>query len=541
MRGGGGGDARRRTLPRRHLSRGDGAPGENAKRRDARRRDESPRRRRAIARRRESLRRRHRRGAPSPRFYAKTIERCDTRASTPVRLIRGGKRPTRRGRRRGRRRRGGGATRLGRGRRARVCIADADVAQRFEAPSAFPTAVAAARDETFPAAIALARSPLTRGRASAPLRLFFAAVVASGCEPARKRARRSWTRGPVMAPTPVLRTPAPRSRPPPPPRRCSGSASRRCARKRTRRGKMSRPAWRRRSRRTRAGRTRGARLSRFARWANSDASRRARSTTPRRRRWRRPFARRSTPRAKRFDPRRRSRSAARRRGRRARDFYPPSSTASSAATKNDATRSSSPARMIEAVGVGRAWEEAPPTRETRMTRAPPRGTSRRFRRRRRKPSRTRFCPARLTREEAARRRRRVSADSPRDIPRGLVARLAELADPTVDAGKDPNARITAVTAGKYLATTLARGDDARRRRRRRRRSRPSRVNNRRDADRGVRRAAAQTLSAAAHARPASVLPILPDVLPILLESAAVDESLVRVVDLGRSRSPSTTD
>ena len=61
----------------------------------------------------------------------------------------------------------------------------------------------------------------------------------------------------------------------------------------------------------------------------------------------------------------------------------------------------------------------------------------------------------------AKRRRRVSRPTRRAISRGgLVARLAELADPTVDAGKDPNARITAVTAGKYLATTLARGDDA---------------------------------------------------------------------------------
>ena len=145
-----------------------------------------------------------------------------------------------------------------------------------------------------------------------------------------------------------------------------------------------------------------------------------------------------------------------------------------------------------------------------------------------------LCPARLTR----RRRREtsspsVSADSPRDIPRGgLVARLAELADPTVDAGKDPNARITAVTAGKYLATTLARGDDASAAEASAALASFAGEQSLRDADRGVRRAAAQTLSAAAHARPASVLPILPDVLPILLESAAVDESLVRVVDLG---------
>ena len=153
-------------------------------------------------------------------------------------------------------------------------VSDADVAlasvsltltsRAIRGAVAFPTAVAAARDETFPAAIALARSPLTRGRASAPLRLFFAAVVASGARTGEET-RAALMDAALAAPTPVLRTPAPRSRPPPPPRRCSGSASRRCARKRTRRGKMSRPAWRRRSRRTRAGRTRGARLSRFAR------------------------------------------------------------------------------------------------------------------------------------------------------------------------------------------------------------------------------------------------------------------------------------
>ena len=127
----------------------------------------------------------------------------------------------------------------------------------------------------------------------------------------------------------------------------------------------------------------------------------------------------------------------------------------------------------------------------------------------------------------------MSRPTRRAISRGgLVARLAELADPTVDAGKDPNARITAVTAGKYLATTLARGDDASAAEASAALASFAGEQSLRDADRGVRRAAAQTLSAAAHARPASVLPILPDVLPILLESAAVDESLVRVVDLG---------
>ena len=122
----------------------------------------------------------------------------------------------------------------------------------------------------------------------------------------------------------------------------------------------------------------------------------------------------------------------------------------------------------------------------------------------------------------------------RDPAGPLVARLAELSDPTVDAGKDPNARITAVTAAKHLATTLARGDDASASSSAAAAALASFAGGKtlRDADRGVRRAAVLTLSAAAHARPASVLPLLPEVLPILLESAAVDESLVRVVDLG---------
>ena len=54
----------------------------------------------------------------------------------------------------------------------------------------------------------------------------------------------------------------------------------------------------------------------------------------------------------------------------------------------------------------------------------------------------------------------------------------------------------------------------------------------RDEDRDVRRAAVQTLSAAAHARPALARPILADALPAVFEQTVIDKSSVRVVDLG---------
>lgn len=54
----------------------------------------------------------------------------------------------------------------------------------------------------------------------------------------------------------------------------------------------------------------------------------------------------------------------------------------------------------------------------------------------------------------------------------------------------------------------------------------------RDEDRDVRRAAVQTLSAAAHARPALARPILVDALPAVFQQTVIDKSSVRVVDLG---------
>ena len=54
----------------------------------------------------------------------------------------------------------------------------------------------------------------------------------------------------------------------------------------------------------------------------------------------------------------------------------------------------------------------------------------------------------------------------------------------------------------------------------------------RDEDRDVRRAAVQTLSAAAHAAPALARPILADAIPAVFEQTVIDESGVRVVDLG---------
>ena len=54
----------------------------------------------------------------------------------------------------------------------------------------------------------------------------------------------------------------------------------------------------------------------------------------------------------------------------------------------------------------------------------------------------------------------------------------------------------------------------------------------RDEDLDVRRAAVQTLSAAAHANPTLARPILSDALPAVFEQTAIDKSLVRIVDLG---------
>jgi hypothetical protein len=54
-----------------------------------------------------------------------------------------------------------------------------------------------------------------------------------------------------------------------------------------------------------------------------------------------------------------------------------------------------------------------------------------------------------------------------------------------------------------------------------------------DADWGVRTKTVQTLSAAAHARAALVLPLLPGLLPTLLQQTVIIKELIRIVDLGQ--------
>ena len=109
----------------------------------------------------------------------------------------------------------------------------------------------------------------------------------------------------------------------------------------------------------------------------------------------------------------------------------------------------------------------------------------------------------------------------------LVPRLAEKVT-----GGDAKTRATAVLAVKYAVLSLGAGDDG---------ALgvvagvlPAFVGSIpcRDEDLDVRRAAVQTLSAAAHANPSLARPILPDALPAVFEQTAIDKSLVRIVDLG---------
>ena len=109
----------------------------------------------------------------------------------------------------------------------------------------------------------------------------------------------------------------------------------------------------------------------------------------------------------------------------------------------------------------------------------------------------------------------------------LVPRLAEKVT-----GGDAKTRATAVLAVKYAVLSLGAGDDG---------ALgvvagvlPAFVGSIpcRDEDLDVRRAAVQTLSAAAHANPTLARPILSDALPAVFEQTAIDKSLVRIVDLG---------
>ena len=423
-------------------------------------------------------------------------------------------------------------------------VSDADVAlasvsltltsRAIRGAVAFPTAVAAARDETFPAAIALARSPLTRGRASAPLRLFFAAVVASGGRTGEET--RAALTDAALASADAGTTDAGSAL-------ASSSATAKvlgecvaavCAVEDAAGANVS----------TRVAET-------LASVARGEDARRAIVAF-------RALGELGRVAARAFDDA--TATALEASVRAAFDAEGEEVRSAAAFALGGAAAGTSRARflpavvdgvvggdekrryafllaareMIEAVGVGAgvgggasdagdagdahasernvsafSAEEAKTVADALLSRA--------------------SHEEEATRNVVAECLGRLAARYPAG---GLVARLAELADPTVDAGKDPNARITAVTAAKYLATTLARGDDASAAEASAALASFAGEKSLRDADRGVRRAAAQTLSAAAHARPASVLPILPDVLPILLESAAVDESLVRVVDLG---------
>ena len=423
-------------------------------------------------------------------------------------------------------------------------VSDADVAlasvsltltsRAIRGAVAFPTAVAAARDETFPAAIALARSPLTRGRASAPLRLFFAAVVASGARTGEET--RAALMDAAIASADAGTTDAGSAL-------ASSSATAKvlgecvaavCAVEDAAGENVS----------TRVAET-------LASVARGEDARRAIVAF-------RALGELARVAARAFDDA--TATALEASVRAAFDAEGEEVRSAAAFALGGAAAGTSRARflpavvdgvvggdekrryafllaareMIEAVGVGAgvgggasdagdagdahasernvsafSAEEAKTVADALLSRA--------------------SHEEEATRNVVAECLGRLAARYPTG---GLVARLAELADPTVDAGKDPNARITAVTAAKYLATTLARGDDASAAEASAALASFAGEQSLRDADRGVRRAAAQTLSAAAHARPASVLPILPDVLPILLESAAVDESLVRVVDLG---------
>jgi cullin-associated NEDD8-dissociated protein 1 len=109
----------------------------------------------------------------------------------------------------------------------------------------------------------------------------------------------------------------------------------------------------------------------------------------------------------------------------------------------------------------------------------------------------------------------------------LVPRLAEKVT-----GGDAKTRATAVLAVKYAVLSLGAGDDG---------ALgvvagvlPAFVGSIpcRDEDLDVRRAAVQTLSAAAHANPTLARPIFSDALPAVFEQTAIDKSLVRIVDLG---------
>ena len=360
-------------------------------------------------------------------------------------------------------------------------VSDADVAlasvsltltsRAIRGAVAFPTAVAAARDETFPAAIALARSPLTRGRASAPLRLFFAAVVASGARTGEET--RAALMDAALASADAGTTDAGSAL-------ASSSATAKvlgecvaavCAEEDTAGENVS----------TRVAET-------LASDARGEDARRATVAF-------RALGELGRVAARAFDDS--TAMALEASVRAAFDAEGEEVRSAAAFALGGAAAGSSRARflpavvdgvvggdekrryafllaareMIEAVGVGAGvGGGASDAGDADDARASERNVSA-FSAEEAKTVADALL-SRASHEEEATRNvvaeclGRLAARYPAG---GLVARLAELADPTVDAGKDPNARITAVTAGKYLATTLARGDDASGRRRRRRR------------------------------------------------------------------------
>lgn len=112
----------------------------------------------------------------------------------------------------------------------------------------------------------------------------------------------------------------------------------------------------------------------------------------------------------------------------------------------------------------------------------------------------------------------------------LAPRLAEKASTPGDA----RTRATSVLAMKYAALALGHSSDSQSSAAVFAEVLPAFVGSipLRDEDRDVRRAAVQTLSAAAHAAPALARPILADALPAVFEQTVIDQSSVRVVDLG---------
>ena len=112
----------------------------------------------------------------------------------------------------------------------------------------------------------------------------------------------------------------------------------------------------------------------------------------------------------------------------------------------------------------------------------------------------------------------------------LAPRLAE----KVSAENDARTRATSVLAMKYAALALGHSSDDSSALPVFAEVLPKFVGSipLRDEDRDVRRAAVQTLSAAAHASPELARPILADALPAVFEQTVIDKSSVRVVDLG---------